>query len=319
MLVPKFVTPSYCGPLLLTLVVCVLLCAVPATAQEIGIVDQPSLTLDSLEGENEKELSIGTAFSLIPSSELSGSGGDVRALRTDVNLHYSIFSLAYGYSSYDWSSGTSMGPDGGSSNPWNSLHDVTLQARVLKGSYNDRWHYWVNAEATAAFEEIFPGALGAGFSGELAYDVWEGWMIGGLMRLTALNPLNQDLFADGELGVAVHVSQKHVRQALIALGLVEEKESTKDRYALRFAYSAMDRTYRLSPHSDFVRNGYVGIRRSKLAAYLDLDLENGFHMILGPEYHFNRQYAVYGSTGSRRSTTDIASSGGGYIGLNWTY
>lgn len=302
----------------ISLALLLLLFAAAAQAQEFDVVSDPNLSLDPLTETNERELGFYSGFTLLPDSNIVGRDGSVSVTRLNLGAQYSIFTLDYAYSSFDWSSDASLDDKTDKHAPWNGLHDLSLQARLLKGSFMERWHYWLNGEITSAFEEGFPGAVGAGFNGELAFDFWEGWMIGGLMRVTAMNPLNSDLFADGELGLAIHVSQKHVRQALEAIG-VDTKTDSGREYSFHFAYSAQDKTYRLSPGSGYVKNGYVGIRRSKIGAYLDLKLSENFTMSLGPEYHFNREYKTYNSSGSRLSTTAVSDSGAGYIGLSWTY
>lgn len=293
-------------------------CALPAGAQEFDITADPDLTLDPLTDSNERELAFHTGFAIVPASGIHGSDGSVTVTQLQLGAQYSIFSIDYAYNSFDWSSGALLDNHSDKHAPWSGLHDISFQARLLKGSFLDRWHYWLNAEATSAFEEGFPGAVGAGLNGELAFDFWEGWMVGGLVRVTALNALNSDLFADGEIGFAVHVSQKHFQQVLEALGVNLDEDSPRE-YSFRIGYSAQDKTYRLSPHSKFIKNGYVGIRRSKIGAYLDLKLSEHFIMSVGPEYHFNRQYKTYNSSGTQLSTTGVDPSGGGFIGLNWTY
>lgn len=295
-----------------------LLTPLTGVAQEIGVAGDPTFTLDPLTEDNDRNLALYTNASILPESDIKGEDSDVRVTRFGLGGHYSIFSFDYGYSAFDWGSGVDLGT-GQIRAPFNALHDVSLQARVLQGTFNERWHYWLNAEASSAFEETFPGALGAGFNGELAYDFWDGWMIGGLVRLTALNALNSDLFADAELGFAIHVSQHQVRTLLTSLGIIDPKETTKDKYTLRFAYSGQEKTYRLSSKSELATNGYVGIRRSKVGAYLDLFVNDSFTLSLGPEYHFGRSYTVYNSSGTRVSEKELDSTVGGYIGLSWTY
>lgn len=295
------------------------LCALPSGAQDFDVISQPSFSLGANDDPQEEPLQIYTAFSILPAASIENSDGSVSATRLHLGAKYSIFSLNYGYTAFDWSSSAALGAKTDQHAPWNSLHDLSLQARILKGTFQDRWHYWLNAEVSSAFEEGFPGAVGAGLNGELAFDFWEGWMIGGTVGVTALNPLNKDLFADGKLGLALHVSQRHVRNALAALGLINPKETNRDKYSLRFGYSVIDKTYRLAPGSKFMANGYAGIRRSKIGAYLDLHLSEHFTLSLGPEYHFKREFTAYDSSGNRKSSNAVRDTGGGYIGLNWAY
>eukprot|EP00831_Metopus_contortus_P077036 TRINITY_DN7152_c0_g1_i2.p2 TRINITY_DN7152_c0_g1~~TRINITY_DN7152_c0_g1_i2.p2 ORF type:complete len:466 (-),score=104.71 TRINITY_DN7152_c0_g1_i2:578-1975(-) len=186
------------------------------------------------------------------------------------------------------------------------------------GSLWKRWYYWLHAELSTAFESDFPGAIGAGLSGELAFDVYEGWMLGIVAKTLALNPLNADLFGEATFSFAVHVSQKQFRQMLQALGLASNKNGS-DRVNFSFAFTTSSKTYRLSDDNPLYSNGYMALVRSKVGVYLDWLALDNLMLSIGPEFTFNRQYKLYNSGGTHQSSHTQDNALGGSMGLRYSF
>lgn len=260
-----------------------------------------------------KDLRFTADVSYIAESDFTNGLGSVEVVRNSVALDYSIFNLAYGLSYFDWAGNQKLTRSLDGSTPWDHLHDVTLQARLLNNKLGDDWKYWLNGEVSSSFEEDWPGAVGAGLSGGTAYDFWEGWMVGVTVKTVALSALNSDLFAEAEVGLALVTSQKTLRKALKSLGLFEGKKDGSDSIGFSVALSSSEKTYRLSSRNTYQQNGYLGLVRAKVGAYLEYSPNENVMFTVGPEYHYNRKYRLHDSDGSLNSSYRLANSLGGYF------
>ena len=284
----------------------------PATATDATV------TLSDLNRSGDRSPALGIGYGYGGSGDYREGGGGAEAHRMLFSARWSRLSLDYTYSHYVWHDLDDIPFDTGGRAPWKDLHDLSFQARLLRGVWEDRWHYWVNAEATSSFEAAFPGAVGAGVNGELAYDFWEGWMLGVMGRLSALNALNSDLFGEAELTLALHVSPRHLRLLLRELGL-EDDADKPSRVGLSVAFSASDTAYRLRPGSPLESRGFLGIRRSLVGVYLTMELEDGLSLHAGPEFAFGRSQRIYNSTGTLQGTREQGNALGGSLGLTWKF
>lgn len=264
-----------------------------------------------------KDLRLEAAVGHVGEADFSNNLGSVAVTRGMLAADYSIFKLSYVLSHFDWMEKANVARTLRANNagqvPWSDLHDVTLQARFLNNKIGDNWRYWVNGELTSSFEEDFPGAIGAGFDGGLAYDFWQGWMAGLSVRTIALSALNEDLFSETEVGLALAVSQKGLRKTLQSIGLYKDAKDGSENLGFSFALSSAEKVYRLSSDSPVGNNGYLGLVRSKAGLYVDYKPSDNFTLSVGPEYHYNRKYKIYTSTGSFRSSHNLDSTLGGIV------
>ncbi|CCH48914.1 hypothetical protein [Pseudodesulfovibrio piezophilus] len=251
--------------------------------------------------------------SFVGAAGFSDGAGGVSVLRSSIDVDYSIFRFSYGVSHFMWDNVKSVSFATGSAAPWTDLHDVTLQARLFDNVFLDDWRYWVNGQISSSFEADFPGAVGAGFDGGIAYDLWNGWMVGLTGKTIALNPLSQDLFGDVEFGLVLAVSQSTLHDILLTMGVLDKEKNRDDVVGFSLALTGSDKTYRLSPDSPVRSNGYVGIVRSTLGAYLDYVPDKHWSFSLGPEYHYARKYKLYDSSGKFHSSHSVRDAFGGYF------
>lgn len=266
-----------------------------------------------------KELRLDADVSYVNSAQFSNGLGSVEVMRTSISADYSIFRLSYGLSHFSWEEKGIVTFSTGSRTPWENLHDVTLQARILNNKLNDDWRYWVNGEISSSFERDFPGAVGVGFDGGAAYDFWDGWMVGVSAKTVALSALNDDLFGEMEIGLAVAVSQKTLRSTLKKLGLFSESKDGSDKIGFNFAISTVEKTYRLSPDSPVRKNGYLGLVHSKVGAYIDYKPNDDWVLSIGPEYHYSRSYKLYDSGGRLHSSHQLDNAFGGYARVLYAF
>lgn len=268
-----------------------------------------------------KDLRLEAGVSYIQESDFANGLGSVNVVRMALSADYSIFNLSYGYSRFNWERkgavSFSTEPERA---PWENLHDLTLQARLLNNRLDKdgKWRYWVNGQLSSAFERDFPGAVGIGFDGGVAYDFWDGWMLGVTARTVALNPLHSDLFGERGYGLAVAVSQKALRNAMRTVGLYDASEGSDD-IGFSFAFTTSEKTYRLSPDSPIESNGYLSLVYSKIGAYLDYSFSKNWTVSLGPEYYYDRKYKFYRASGREESSTKLDNGWGGYARIMWLY
>jgi len=269
-----------------------------------------------------KDFRMEAATSFVGGADFSNGLGRVNVTRASLAADYSIFHLSYVLSHFDWQRKAEVARTLSSKptvTPWDNLHDITLQARLLNNTLGERWRYWVNGELTSSFEEDWPGAVGVGFDGGVAYDFWQGWMLGVSAKTIALSALNQDLFGEVEFGIALAVSQKTIRNTLKYIGLFKDAKDGREEIGFNFAWNTAEKTYRLSSHNPVQNNGYLGLVHTKVGFYLDYKPREDLIMTLGPEYHYNRKYKLYNSTGSYRSSHNLENAWGGFARIKYIF
>ncbi|MGE4424012.1 MAG: hypothetical protein AB7D39_17065 [Pseudodesulfovibrio sp.] len=269
-----------------------------------------------------KTLQLQGGLGHIAQADFTNGLGSVSVTRASLSADYSIFHLSYDIDYFKWAGKDGLGrrfDTGGAVTPWETLQDITLQARLLNNELTDNWRYWVNAEVSASYEKVAPGAVGVGVDGGVAYDFWDGWMLGLTARTVALSALNSDLFGDVELGLAVAVSQKTLRRTLQSVGLLQDSKPGSEHIALNFALSTQEKTYRLAPDNPIYSNGYLGVAQSKVGLYLDYLPNKALTFSIGPEYHYNRKYKLYNKAGSYKSSHDLDNALGGFARILWRF
>lgn len=302
----------------LVLLLCLLAWVQPVCAGSTTLSPEPGVMLAPA-GDADRELSLDLEAGYVGQADLTGGQGSVGVLRTTFTADYSIFRLSYGISRYLWEDGAEVRFATGDRVPWETLHDVTLQARLIDNSLGGDWRYWLNGELSSSFEQDFPGAVGAGFDGGVAYEFLDGWMIGLTGKGVILSALRDDLLGDLEMGLALAVSQKALRAMIKGVGLGGMLGDGSDRVGFSLALTGADKTYRLSPSSPVRRNGYLGIRRSRVGAYLDYRHDDRLTLSVGPEYTFSRKFSLYDSTGSLSSSHRVRDALGGSVHLRWDF
>ncbi|QGY39944.1 hypothetical protein GM415_07330 [Pseudodesulfovibrio cashew] len=290
----------------------------PAFAEEPSFTSRPGFLLAAPTNVSTK-LRMEADVSYVENSDFTNGLGSVAVARTTISADYSIFHFSYGISHFMWEDKGQVTFASSHREPWDNLYDVTLQARLLNNRFWENWRYWVNGELSSSFERDFPGAVGAGFDGGVAYDFWDGWMLGITAKTVALSALHQDLFGDVEFGLAVAVSQKTLRETLKRMGFFPALPGGSDKIGFSMALSGADKTYRLSPDSPVRKNGYLGLVRAKVGAYLDYSPDKSWTISVGPEYHYNRRYKLYDSQGKLHSTHRLADGWGGYARVLYTF
>ena len=303
---------------LLSMLCFVLAWVAPGFAGDATFSDTPGFLLAS-PGNVSDRLVLQGEVGAVGKADFTNGLGSVSVLRTSLTADYSIFRLTYGLSHFSWESKGAVTFSEGSRTPWENLHDVTLNVRLLDNSLGHGWRYWVNGAVSSAFEKDFPGAVGAGFDGGVAYDVWNGWMVGVTAKTVAVSALRDDLFGDLGFGIVLSASQKTLRETLKSLGLFQGLDDGSTKFGFSLALSSSDKTYRLSPDSPIRSNGYLGLVRSKVGAYLEYVSDEHLKLSVGPEYHYARQYKLYDSSGKLHSSHDLESAWGGSARLAWTF
>ena len=269
-----------------------------------------------------KDFRLEGAFGYVGKADFSNGLGGVDVYRAMVTADYSIFRASYALSSFSWWRKAEIAQTLKTRSgvvPWESLHDLTLQTRLVNDRIGENWRYWINGEVSSSFEDAFPGAVGIGFDGGVAYDFWNGWMLGLTARTVALSPLSRDLFAESEFGFAVAVSQKALRESLKSLGLLTPGSAGSDKIGLNFAFSTSEKIYRLSSKNAVSQSGYLGVVRSKVGVYLDYAPTDRITLSVGPEYHYDRKYKIYNSSGSFQSGHRLDNAFGGFARILWRF
>lgn len=299
--------------MLLRLLICclVVLCSAPAHA-EAELSSTPGFVM-SAPTNIVKDFRMDMDVSYVGSADFTGGLGSVSVARTAISADYHIFRLTYGISQFNWEHHGRVAYSSEGRKPWETLYDVTLQARLLNNKISDDWRYWINGELSSSFERDFPGAVGAGFDSGLAYDFWNGWMFGVKAKTIALSALRDDLFGEVEFGAMVAVSHKALRETLRKIPFLKWMGEGSDKVGMSFALSGAEKTYRLSPNSPVKTNGYLGLVRSKVGVYIDLNLIDDLSISLGPEYHYGRKYKLYDSGGKLSSSHLLDNAMGGYV------
>lgn len=290
--------------------------AVPARADTALTMGQEPGFLVTEPTNESKDLQFQVGLGRVADSDFTNGLGGVAITSASVSADYSIFHLSYELSSFEWSSGYEVARKFGLTRtvtPWDTLHDVTFQARLLNDRLGEKWRYWVNGEIASSFEETMPGAVGVGFDGGVAYDFWDGWMLGITARTVAVSALSSDLFGDVELGLAVAVSQKTLRETLKALGVLDDPKPGSEKIGLNFALSTSEKTYRLAADNPVYGKGYLGVVNSKVGLYLDYLPNDHVTFSFGPEYHYARKYRLYNKAGTYKSSHDLENGLGGYL------
>ncbi|MEZ7197626.1 hypothetical protein [Pseudodesulfovibrio karagichevae] len=283
--------------------------------------DEPGFLVAAPTNVN-KTLQLQGGLGHIAQADFTSGLGSVSVTRASLSADYSIFHLSYDIDYFKWAGKDGLGrrfDTGGAVTPWETLQDITLQARLLNNELTDNWRYWVNAEVNASYEKVAPGAVGVGVDGGVAYDFWDGWMLGLTARSVALSALNSDLFGDLELGLAVAVSQKTLRRTLQSVGLLQDSKPGSEHIALNFALSTQEKTYRLAPDNAIYESGYLGVAQSKVGLYLDYMPNKALTFSVGPEFHYNRKYKLYNKAGSYKSSHDLDNALGGFARILWRF
>lgn len=289
-----------------------------ARAQGAEFNVSPDLMFSGPSQNATENLTVRLDGQYIAPANFSNGLGSSEIYRSSITAKYDRYSLNYTFSHFIWQAKDQMPPSIQGRVPWENLHDLNFQARILQGKFWDRWYYWLHAELSSAFEADFPGAVGAGLSGELAFDIYEGWMLGIVAKTLALNPLNSDLFGEATFGFAVHVSQKQLRQALRYCGLASDKEGS-ERINFSFAFTTASKTYRLADDNPLYSNGYMSMISSKVGAYLDWLALDNLVVSIGPEFIFDRRYRLYNSSGSLESSHVQDDALGGFVGVRYMF
>ncbi len=296
-----------------------LFCAGVASAEQPEFTSTPGFVLTRPNDEREG-LRLTTEFNYVGNADFTNGLGSVSVARGSVKADYSLFSLTLGVSHFLWESKAEVRfSEGESRDPWDDLYDVTAQARLLNDTVGGHWHYWLNGELSSSFESDFPGAVGAGFDGGVAYDFWDGWMLGFSAKAVALSALSDALFGDVKFGAVVAVSQKSLRNTLRAAGLLPELAEGKDSIGFSFYLTGAEKTYRLSPDSPVRRNGFLGLRRSAVGASLEYAPDDQWSFFIGPEYNYARQYILYDSGGRQTSSHRLGNAWGGRAGFRFVF
>lgn len=286
-----------------------------------NISSKPGFVMPADSNMSDK-LQLQADISYIEESDFSNGLGSVEVTRLGISADYAIFNISYGLSHFSWTQKSDVPIQtrnaGGGVAPWNNMHDLTLQARLINGVWDKKWSYWMNGQVTSAFERDFPGAVGAGIDGGVAYDLWDGWMIGGTLNAVALSALRDDLFGEVEFGLIVAASQRAFRNAMRSIGF-ENASGGSDDIGFSFAFTSAKKTYRFSPDSMVYRNGYLGVFYSKIGAYLDYMPSDMWTLSIGPEFHYNRKYEIYDSTGALHSSHRLDNGWGGHVRVLWRY
>jgi hypothetical protein len=306
----------------LVILFALLACALPVRADNGLTMGREPGFLVAAPDNVDQGLQLQADMAYVGEADFSNGLGSVNVTRASLSADYSIFRLSYETAYFEWTRKAELGRRFGAEReitPWERLRDVTLQGRMLNERIGEKWRYWVNGEVNASYEKVGPGAVGAGFDGGVAYDFWDGWMLGITGRTVALSALNSDLFGDVEFGVAVAVSQKTLRRTLRAVGLLRDSKPGSENIGLNFAVSTQERTYRLAPDNPIYGDGYLGLVHSKVGLYLDYLPNKALTFSVGPEYHYNRKYRLYNKAGSYKSTHDLDNALGGYARIVWRF
>ena len=302
------------------LILCLILClAVPALADDPQFTSTPGFVLTG-DDNATGGLRLGAEAGFISTAAFANGPGGVSVQRTAIKADYSRFTLTYGLSHFTWRHpGEIAFSSSNTDAPWENLHDVTFQARLVNDTLDKDWHYWLNGHISSSFESDFPGAVGAGFDGGVAYDFWDGWMFGVSAKAVALSALRDDLFGDVEFGMVVAASQKTLRDTLKAAGLLPQMPAGAENIGFSLYLTGAENTYRLASDSKVARNGYLGLRRSTVGASLTYAPDDRWSFFAGPEYNYARQYILYDSAGQQRSSHRLDSAWGGRFGFTCTF
>jgi len=268
------------------------------------------------------DLSIETSVGYVGEADFTNGLGRVSVLRGGISADYSIFNLSYVQSNFFWDNESRVArtfSTRGGGTPWDTLHDVTLQIRCLNDEFAEKWRYWLNGEVSSSYEKDFPGAVGVGFDGGVAYDLWNGWMLGATAKTVAVSALSKDLFGDTEFGLTMAVSQKTLRETLKAMGVSDFSKVGSEKIGFNFALATSEKTYRLANDNTVYRNGYLGVVRSWIGAYVDYVPNDSVVISLGPEYHYNRKYKLYNNAGIHKSSHTLHNALAGYARLLWQF
>ncbi|MDK2956414.1 MAG: hypothetical protein PWQ57_1910 [Desulfovibrionales bacterium] len=265
----------------------------------------------------EGNLTIRLDSTYVGSANFRKSSGGVESFSNRIAVSGAIWSASFTQTRYIWHDVADLPLTEGDLAPWEALYDLDLALQAFEGKFCNDFYYWINVKGTAGFEEDFPGALSLGLSGELAYDVYEGWMLGLVASSSVLSPLSSGLFNELELTAALHVSQKHIKLLLDFLGL--DHESTQKTYSFHVAFSEKRQVYRLSSSSNVSNNGYASIQRTMVGGYLDVLFDKNWTFSLGPEYYFYRKYKVYDSKGNFLSNAPLNESFGGQFSFGYMF
>jgi hypothetical protein len=303
---------------ILAILLCLFACIRPAFGADAIMSPAPEFLLTD-EDDGGGGLRLAAEAGYVGQADFTNGLGSVSVLRTTLAADYSIFRLSYGLSRFIWEDKGQVRFARGDKAPWENLHDVTLQARMFDNSLGGGWRYWLNGELSSSFETDFPGAVGAGLDGGVAYEFLDGWMLGFTGKTIILSALRDDLLGDLEVGVALAVSQKAVRRALKSLGLARMMGDGSERIGFSLAFSGADKTYRLAPDSPVRRNGYLGLVRSKVGAYLSYRHDEHLTFTIGPEYNYARKYKLYDSSGALSSSHRLDDAFGGSCRLLWAF
>lgn len=301
----------------------ILLCSAPCALADTSLTmgDEPGFLLAAPSNVNQN-LQLQGDMSWVGEADFSNGLGRVSVTSASISADYHIFHLSYTLDDFQWTGKSELGrrfDSGAAVTPWKSLQNVTAQARMFNNRLGENWRYWFNGEVDASYEKTLPGALGVGFDGGVAYDFWDGWMLGITARTVALSALSRDLFGDVEFGLAVAVSQKTLRRTLQSVGLIKDGKPGSENIGLNFALTTQDKTYRLASDNPLYSNGYLGVVHSKVGVYLDYLPNKALTFSIGPEYHYNRKYKLYNKTGSYKSSHDLDNALGGYARILWRF
>ncbi|WP_432735993.1 hypothetical protein [Maridesulfovibrio sp. FT414] len=260
----------------------------------------------------EPHITIDSTYTL-PASFRSASG-EVSVVRNSVRVGYSIFELSYGLSHFIWENEGDISRQisgGKSSNPpFENLQDLTLQAQLVNGRFNEDWIYWLDCTATSAFEKDFPGALGLGLQGGLAYDLWKGSILGSGVKAVAVSPINDELFGDIEVGLVLSVSNETFTEILKMIG-VDMGDDKNKTIGMTMAMTGSNKIYETE--------GYVKETQSKFGLYLDYTPNEHWTFSIGPEYVYERNYTFYNSNGRKLSSQNLGSAFGGLAKFVWRF
>lgn len=280
----------------------------------LGSVDLIDDALMDTASRFDKKTSITLDSEYILPASFADASGKVSVLRNTIKVGYSIFELSYGLSHFIWEDAGEISRQisGGknSSPPFDYLQDLTLEVHLVNGRFYEDWIYWLDCTATSAFEKDFPGALGLGMQGGLAYDLWKGTILGSGVKAVAVSPINDELFGDIELGLVLSVSYEAIVETLKMLG-VEIDDGKKKTIGMTVAITGSNKIYETE--------GYVKETQSKFALYLDYSPYDNWTLSIGPEYVYKRSYTFYSSNGRKLSTQDLGNAFGGLAKFVWRF
>ncbi len=257
-------------------------------------------------------------------ADLEGYGGGYSVGEYATSLEWKKLSFTYTGRKYNWDNAYSLPFGNGASDPWETLHKLTLGIK-FDGSFENspKWGWFGGVTGISAFEDEMAGSLSAFVQGGLTYDLDGDWNT----SFGVLGIFSQD---DPLVLPFVRLNYRSPRDlgwsAIIGFPATYASYRFNDVVAVRAGANLSGGNYKLADDSSVVKGGYLEEQELTTGLYADITPQflgagggGSLRISIGAEYTTLRELKFYDSDYNKLMENDVDDSFGGLLRVQYTF